>query len=315
MVISKPLYSVVICRFFGGFFGSAPLAISGGQLADIWDPVTRGIALCVFAGATMIGPLVGRITGGFVTMSYLGWRWTQYLTAILAFTFATVTLLVVPETLEPVLLSQKAKKIRHGTQNWAIHAKSDEVEVNVSNLLNKYLIRPYAMLFLEPILLLITIYMSVVYAIIYMLFVAWPISFQEERGWNLGVGSLPYVSIIGGVVLGSCIIAYFTMTRYRSKLETTGKVDPEERLVPMMIGGVLFSASMFWFAWTSDPDISWVPQVLSGIPLGAGILMIMMQGLNYLIDVYLMYANSAIAANTFMRSLLAAGFPLFADAM
>jgi len=34
-----------------------------------------------------------------------------------------------------------------------------------------------------------------------------------------------------------------------------------------------------------------------------------------IIDVYLMYANSALAANTFLRSLFGAGFPLFAVQM
>lgn len=37
--------------------------------------------------------------------------------------------------------------------------------------------------------------------------------------------------------------------------------------------------------------------------------------LNYLIDSYLMFAASAIAANTFLRSLAGAGFPLFATYM
>lgn len=40
-----------------------------------------------------------------------------------------------------------------------------------------------------------------------------------------------------------------------------------------------------------------------------------MQGLNYIIDCYLINANSAIAANTFFRSWLGAGFPLFATGM
>jgi DHA1 family multidrug resistance protein-like MFS transporter len=44
-------------------------------------------------------------------------------------------------------------------------------------------------------------------------------------------------------------------------------------------------------------------------------MMIFLQGFNYIIDVYLWYANSAIAANTFLRSLAGAGFPLFAAAM
>ena len=43
--------------------------------------------------------------------------------------------------------------------------------------------------------------------------------------------------------------------------------------------------------------------------------MIFMQGLNYIIDVYLMYANSALAANTLIRSFAGAGFPMFATAM
>jgi DHA1 family multidrug resistance protein-like MFS transporter len=34
--------------------------------------------------------------------------------------------------------------------------------------------------------------------------------------------------------------------------------------------------------------------------------------LNYLIESYLMFAASAIAANTMLRSLAGAGFPLFA---
>lgn len=40
-----------------------------------------------------------------------------------------------------------------------------------------------------------------------------------------------------------------------------------------------------------------------------------MPAIIYLIDVYLFDANSAIAANTFIRSLVAAVFPLFAPYM
>ena len=46
---------------FIGFFGSAPLAIVGGTLADIWNPVDRGVAMASFAGATFGGPTLGPI--------------------------------------------------------------------------------------------------------------------------------------------------------------------------------------------------------------------------------------------------------------
>lgn len=40
-----------------------------------------------------------------------------------------------------------------------------------------------------------------------------------------------------------------------------------------------------------------------------------MQGLNYIVDCYGVHANSAVAANTFLRSVFAAGMPLFATGM
>ena len=44
------------------------------------------------------------------------------------------------------------------------------------------------MLIQEPILLLITLYMAFIYGILYLFFESYPISFIQERGWNLGVG-------------------------------------------------------------------------------------------------------------------------------
>lgn len=42
---------------------------------------------------------------------------------------------------------------------------------------------------------------------------------------------------------------------------------------------------------------------------------IFLQALNYLVDAYLMFAASAIAGNTFLRSLCGACFPLFSTYM
>lgn len=315
VAVAQNLQTIMICRFFGGFFGSAPLAIVGGALADFWDPVDRGIAVCIFAGATFIGPVAGPIVGGFITMSYLGWRWTEYITAIMGFFFGTLGVILVPETYAPVLLQRRAKKLRYETRNWALHSKADETDVNLKMLARKYLLRPYIMLFREPILLLVTLYMALIYGILYLFFEAYPIAFQEIRGWNEGVGALPFLSITVGVLIGGSIIAWTSKTRFKRKLEKHNKVIPEERLIPMILGGFIFPAGLFWFAWTSSPHISWVPQVIAGVPIGAGILMIFLQGLNYIIDVYMMNANSAIAANTFVRSFLGAGFPLFATGM
>jgi DHA1 family multidrug resistance protein-like MFS transporter len=315
VAVAQNVETIMVCRFFGGVFGSAPLGIGGGILADMWEPVNRGFATVIFSGATFIGPITGPIAGGFITMSPLTWRWTQYLTAILAFSTGILGLVIIPETYGPVLLQRRAKALRHSTNNPALHSLKDGEKVDVKLMLNKYLLRPFAMLALEPILLLFTLYMSLVYGIIYLFFFSYPITFIDQRGWNLGVGALPFLALAVGMVIGVALILYTSKTRFEPALRKTGRVVPEERLIPMIVGGGLFPIGLFWFAWTSDPGISYVPQLIAGIPIGVGLLTIFMQGLNYIIDVYTVNANSAISANSFVRSFLGAGFPLFADAM
>ena len=59
----------------------------------------------------------------------------------------------------------------------------------------------------------------------------------------------------------------------------------------------------------------WIVPTLAGLFLGFGIYTVFLQCLNYIIDAYLMFAASAIAANTIMRSTFGAVFPLFATYM
>ncbi|KAJ5431721.1 hypothetical protein N7445_008219 [Penicillium cf. griseofulvum] len=315
VAVAQNLQTIFICRFLGGIFASAPLAIVSGILADMFEPVERGIAMAIFAAATFIGPVAGPVVGGFVTISYLGWRWTEYITAIWAFAIASIGILVIPETFEGTLLTKRARRLRTKTKNWALHAKAEEKVVHPRDIAVRYLLRPFQMLVQEPILLLVTLYVGFIYGFLYTCFVAYPISFQEERGWNEGIGALPFIGVICGVFCACLIIIAFSLTRYRTFIIRNGRAQPEERLIPMIIGGILLPAGMFWFGWTSNPHITWVPQVISGGFLGCGVLLIFLQGLNYIVDVYPMYANSAIAANSLFRSWLGAGFPMFASPM
>lgn len=315
VAVARNLQTIFLCRFVGGLFASAPLAIVGGQLTDIFDPVNRGIAIAVFAASTFIGPVAGPVVGGFIAISYLGWRWTEYITAIMAFFFGAIGVFLVPETQEDILLKARARKIRFETKNWAIHSKLDEQPKDLKQIAQKYLFRPIKMFMLEPVLVLMTLYMGFIYGFLYLSFEAYPIAFGVVRGWNEGVGELPFISITCGVLAGCGILVWYTKTRFQRTMQRVGHVVPEERLIPMMLGGILLPGGMFWFAWTSNQHLSWVPEVISGGFLGCGVLLIFMQGLNYIIDVYTIYSNSAIAANSLFRSALGAGFPMFAIGM
>lgn len=73
----------MISRFFIGFFASAPVSNTGGVLSDIWSPEQRGPAMVGYALAVVGGPILGPIVGGAIVQSYLGWRWTEYVSLVL----------------------------------------------------------------------------------------------------------------------------------------------------------------------------------------------------------------------------------------
>ena len=75
--LSNSFASLVICRFFAGFFGGPTLAVGAGTNVDIWPPVRRAVATSWFIMAPFFGPAIGPAVGGF-SAQYKGWRWTQW---------------------------------------------------------------------------------------------------------------------------------------------------------------------------------------------------------------------------------------------
>jgi DHA1 family multidrug resistance protein-like MFS transporter len=160
VAVAKDLQTVLICRFFAGLFGSSPLAIVAAVFADMFDNKVRGLAIAVFSATVFMGPLLAPFIGGFITSSYLGWRWTEYISSFMGFASFALLLLFMEETYPPVILINKASELRRRTKNWGIHAKQEEIEVDFKELIVRNVSRPMRILFTEPIVLLITLYMS-----------------------------------------------------------------------------------------------------------------------------------------------------------
>lgn len=55
--------TLLVTRFLCGFFAAAPLTNSVGVIADIWDPMNRGIATSVLIAAALLGPATGPVVG------------------------------------------------------------------------------------------------------------------------------------------------------------------------------------------------------------------------------------------------------------
>ena len=314
--VAKDLQTVLITRFFAGFFGACPLAVVAAVFSDMFDNRTRGIAITVFSMTVFTGPLLAPFIGGFITESYLGWRWTSYIVSFMGFFAFFLDLLFLRETYPPTILVAKASELRRRTLNWGIHAKQEEIEIDVRELITKNFSRPMRLLFTEPIVLLLSLYMAFIYGLLYLFLTAYPFVFQGVHGMSSGVAGLTFFGMVTGQIIAG-VTVLLQQPWYQRKLAANyGVPIPEWRLPSVIAGGVAFAAGLFWFGWSGyRKDIHWIVPTLSGLLSGFGLASIFLQSLNYLVDAYLMFAASAIAGNTFLRSLAGAGFPLFSSYM
>jgi MFS transporter, DHA1 family, multidrug resistance protein len=289
VAVSKDLQTLMISRFFCGIFGSCPLAVVAAVYTDIFDNKQRGPAVTVFAATVFMGPMLGPFIGGFIVTSYLGWRWTAYISSIMGWLSFALIVFFLHESYPPVVLVSKAAELRRRTKNWGIHAKQEEVEVDLRELVTKNFSRPIRLLFTEPVILLITIYMSFIYGLLYLFLTAYPLVFQGVHGMSPGVGGLPFFGMVIGLFIVACYIIW-SAKGYNKKLAANGGIPvPEWRLPPVILGGALFAVGLFWFGWTGyKRDIHWIVPTLSGLFTGFGILAIFIQLFNYIIDSYLM---------------------------
>ena len=307
---AKDIQTILICRFFQGFFGSAPVTNTGGVLGDVWSAEQRGNAMVGYAMCLVGGPTLGPLIGGAICVSHLRWRWTQYITGIFQMFVLALDVIIVDESYPNALLVKKAQRLRHESGNWALHAKHEEWDVSLTEMANKYLIRPFQLL-TTPICFLVALYASFCYGILYASLGAFPIEFEEVRGWNPVVGALPFIAMLIGIFIAVPLNVFnnrFYLKRWKAN---NCRPVPEARLPPMMAGSLFFVAGLFIFAWTSDRDVPWIAPVIGVTLQGIGFFTIFQGALNYLVDTFQRYAASAVAANTFLRSGFAGAFPLF----
>ncbi|CCF59921.1 hypothetical protein KAFR_0I01400 [Kazachstania africana CBS 2517] len=311
---AKDLQTLLICRFFAGFIGAAPLAVVPAAFADIFDTNVRGKAICLFSLGVFVGPILGPVIGSYI-VQHTTWRWLEYVVGCLSAVVFVLVTFFYQESHHPTILAYKAKQLRRQTNNWGIHAAQESVELSIKDICEKTMTRPIYMLFTEPILLIVTIYNSFVYGLLYLLLEAYPIVFVEGYGFITN-GELPYIALIIGMLVCGAFIWYMDddyLRRYRKK----GGLVPEARLIPMIVGGIVFPIGILWFCWTGNyPNrIHWSCPTIAGSFIGFGLMGIFLPCLNYIIESYLYIPASAVAANTFMRSAFGAAFPLFAGYM
>lgn len=169
--VAPNIQTLLVARAIDGIAFSAPMTLVGGTLADLWRPEERGVPMAAFSAAPFIGPVIGPLVGGYLSMSN-GWRWLYWIQLILAGAAWVLISFTVPETYAPTLLSRRAATLRKETGDEKYKTEQDIDERPLVQRLRLFLIRPFQLLFGELIVFFVSVYMSVLYGLLYMFFVA-----------------------------------------------------------------------------------------------------------------------------------------------
>ncbi|KAF5370308.1 hypothetical protein D9758_006889 [Tetrapyrgos nigripes] len=322
-----------VFRFLAGIGASAPLAIGGGILGDMWLPKERGKAAALFSLAPLLGPAIGPIVGGWVAEKST-WRWVFYATTIADGVVQFLGFFFLKETYVPVLLARKAEDIKKkmnvemiGEEQFYIDPESGQKYQIIKTQFQTperewrpYLVRslgrPFYLFFHEPILIALGIYMAYIYGMLYLFLTTVPAVYTDIYHFSDGIAGLHYIALGIGISTASQTNARTLDRVYRYLTKRYGGVGrPEFRMPPMVIGSILLPIGLLLFGWAADQRVFWFVTDIGLALTGAGIILNFQSIQTYLLDSFTPVAASAYAAMACCRSLAGFGFPLFAPAM
>lgn len=168
--LSQNIESVLVTRFFAGFFGSPALATGGASIADIWGnkPLVVPYMIGIWAIGAVLGPVLSPFIGGYAAMAN-GWRWPNWILMWLAaFTLLTLTLFF-PETQAANILHRRANRLRRltGRKDIRTEGEKEQDALTVKELVVRSLWRPIGIT-LEPAPLFLGVYLGFAYALFYV---------------------------------------------------------------------------------------------------------------------------------------------------
>ena len=110
-----------------------------------------------------------------------------------------IDVFILCESYEPILLARKASRLRAEFEEWT-------QRVTLRYHINKFALRPFVML-ATPICFFISVYASFIFGVFYASLAAFPVIYEQGRGWNKLVGSFPFFALLVGIGIGSVVVA------------------------------------------------------------------------------------------------------------
>jgi DHA1 family multidrug resistance protein-like MFS transporter len=310
--LSTSIAGLTVLRFLSGIFSSPCLATGAASVCDVLLPAYGPVGIAAWSVAAVCGPSLGPFVGSVLVVKG-GWRWTFWFMCIISGASLLVMTFFLPETYGKTILLRKAKRLRAltGNQNITTEDEIENAHLSFKELAIETLWRPIKISIVEPVVLLINIYLALVYSVMYLWFEAFPIVFLELKRFTLVEMGVSYVSIIIGIVI-ACAIYLPVVTKIFTKRILKNELLYPEVFIPMsLVGSVLMPIGIFIFGWTSSANVHWIAPMIGASIFASGFFTIFQTLFNYLGMSFWRYVASVFAGNALFRSVIAGVFPLF----
>ncbi|KAJ5369459.1 hypothetical protein N7509_014071 [Penicillium cosmopolitanum] len=303
--------ALLIFRLLAGFVGGVPVTNAGGTIADMIPRHQRGLISSISNATILLAPTIAPAGGGFLSESQ-GWRWVFWLMTIMSGLVTAASFLILEETYSPVLLQRKATLMQKETGN-AIYVPRNP-EIPLAGKVWQAMRRPIVLLGTNPIVIIASIYLAIVYGVTYLLFTSIPEVFRNSYHWS--EGSLGLATL--GIGVGS-LISLFLTGRYSDRLllqrqqkmgDDHGLSDPRTRLLFLFPAAVCLPTGLILYGWTAQYQTHWILPIIGTMIFGMGMLFSFNSISTYLVDVFSKYAASALAAVSLVRCIAGGLVPL-----
>ncbi|KAI0105878.1 caffeine resistance protein [Daldinia grandis] len=305
---------LIAARFLAGFGASAIYSLAGGVLGDVWRPEQRGSSLGVYLIIPLLGAAVGPIIGGFMA-ARTTWRWMFWATSVFQAVMILVSYFSFHESYGPLILRRRAQRLRKETGESRYHTQGEIVDGDRSAvaILVRALSRPVRLLLFHPIIQVSAVLSGFNYGILYVVLSTFSALFTSQYGQSVEISGLHYIACSLGELAASQVGA--PLMDYMYKKLPAHKQNPESRMPLMFPSTIITWVGALIYGWAAAYRLHWIV-----VDIGVFVMLFGMQlgGLPitaYVIDTYGEHTSSAMAAQQFLKSLMAFLFPLFAPSM
>jgi hypothetical protein len=214
------------------------------------------------------------------------------------------------ETYHPILLSRRVTKLRKETGNQQLRSALDAQSKSASTIFKLAIVRPLKLLFLSPILNLTSLYTSIAYGYLYIMFTSQTIVFEDTYGFSTQIVGLIYLGLGVGTLMGTAVYSSTADNYLKRKSaaadkasEAAGQVPEglrsEYRLFLLPVGAFLLPIGMFIYGkfllpflffmigvvynpltvtagWSAQERIHWIVPIIGTALVGCSVMILMM---------------------------------------